>query len=663
MYISIFLFNVFNKTIHKYFIKQINRNLMSSQISNSDRSIILLLGEQKGTNINWYSSYDSRTINKLTEFQLSALMMKINSRYAMNVFNIGEISEWEEDSTLLLQKYDDVTATRYACIISTDKKYPVPESYINLTKMLLARGGEYTAKNFHHELEELETTSTDKKIIDTMNLTPETAYIELLKINVHQQDMDDIVSLINLAISSPLDDKAKLFIYNMINIMLDRIGQKKADDKYLDVSYKFIRTIRDTPEFLNNTIELLNRLIDLISIDEERTRLELDVTCRINLAMIYRKNFPDQIERIKEILDPIDDGDMEVVSQKEREEYYVLLGYIFEAAADMDNALVVYEMAIMLSEEGTAPSMSIAEAYSKIGENNQQLKQLEISTQQFLAASAIASSHNDHEFATYCKQKAAENELIWSRWLISSALLMRIEERLTEATFFAWRALKNLINAFSHATFEYRTFVILEATEIIKDSKMVLEDDTSIDHDRTELAHKVINDLEATFFQLSEGIIPTDEEDSWLSFHRAQIATMIPLQTPTFLLIANDGRLMCGGLVDQDAWEVTGFKEDLLSGALSAIMALITEVTDTSSPLKSIDAGQTMILIERTPFAVGALITDRDLAPIKSALKKSMDTISLKYGQELVEWDGFSINFSEVPIIVKQAFEDINEQV
>ena len=116
----------------------------------------------------------------------------------------------------------------------------------------------------------------------------------------------------------------------------------------------------------------------------------------------------------------------------------------------------------------------------------------------------------------------------------------------------------------------------------------------------------------------------------------------IPLPPPTFILLTLDGRLIIMGEIHKQKWEKSKIEGVLLSGILSAIMSLITEVSDQQTKLKTVDAGNFQIILEQSENLAGALLVDRDIPVLRQGLISVLSKIDETYGNKLKFWDGYS---------------------
>ncbi|MHA2101765.1 MAG: hypothetical protein ACW99A_24215 [Candidatus Kariarchaeaceae archaeon] len=96
------------------------------------------------------------------------------------------------------------------------------------------------------------------------------------------------------------------------------------------------------------------------------------------------------------------------------------------------------------------------------------------------------------------------------------------------------------------------------------------------------------------------------------------------------------------GEIHQEKWESSNIKGVLLSGILSAIMSLITEVSDQKTSLKTVDAGNFQILLEQSENLAAALLVDRDIPVLRNSLISLLSDIDKNYGGKLKYWDGFN---------------------
>ena len=131
----------------------------------------------------------------------------------------------------------------------------------------------------------------------------------------------------------------------------------------------------------------------------------------------------------------------------------------------------------------------------------------------------------------------------------------------------------------------------------------------------------------------------------------------IPIPPPTYMLLSVDGRLMSMGRVTDEGIEPSDIEGTLLSGILSAIMSLVSEVSkDEDASLRTIDAGNFQIMIEQSDNVVAVLLLDRDIQEFRSRLIRFLKYIDDDIGEELKFWDGNSSIFEPLQRLSLELF-------
>ncbi len=619
---------------------------------------LLLLGEAGARGIAWYDSYDRRQIDRFTEFQLAAFEMKISSRYNLGMLSEGRYNVFLDEPPILLQSFEDVNGKRYACMVFFGAPPENPDRLLDTFKQVLSRGVKYFARKFYSEVIDLMEGNFEVSE-DVRSLTPEEAMSNLKAMDIPTSNKNISGSLLSRAIADGLSLEDTMFLTNVTHMILDNIEGTEDVDVPLDASFKLAEYYQKHGLNLKTAISLFEKIGETVMKYAATTRLGLFIQCNLSIASIIYYNFPEEIMYMREVLDRIDDGQLHEVGQMQWEEYYVLQGHLYMKMGDTENAIQSYMVAVEIADDTSNPSIHVAEAYKELANYSALNYNLEKSVQQSLAAWSIAKQYEQDDFAQDCMDSAAKIEMRWAEWLIYSSLVRRMEGRLQEAVLDVWRSMKLIITAYGHASQEVRFGILSTFPKLFMDIQRIVLEAYEDDSNMSMIARKTLADINENFALLSSNTLWDEEANARVDFLKAQISAMLPKHNPTFLLIANDGRLMCGGKVNESEWPEMSAQEDLLSGALSAIMALISEVTDTSSSLKSINAGETNILIEWTPFAIGALLTDHESGTLKQALSQAMQEIILTYDSELLSWDGFSLNFDPVAGIVNKAFLNV----
>ena len=379
-------------------------------------------------------------------------------------------------------------------------------------------------------------------------------------------------------------------------------------------------------------------------------RLAFEITCRLRASELI-KYLTGNARLMLELISPIDDGSLEVATQEEREQFYSTQGFCFAQLEDNQLAEDFHYMAVMISESETAPSIYVAESRAYLGYASAKNYQPEIATREYLTAATIAQSNNDHHKFNEYTHLAAVQEIIWAKYLAYAAIVANMNSRQGDAEFHSWQALKRLINSIGHADRTKRKKEIKgHADEIIDMTRRILIQTHS------EYTLQTFNELQNQLNYFIDGILPSDQEGEMLNFLSTKISTLLPLPPPIMMLIANDGRLILGGEIGAENWDKSIMEhDDLFSGALSAIMAILSEVISDKNPLRMLDAGRTQIMIEKSSVCIGALLVDRDLIVIRRALKETLNFMEIEFPQ-LSDWDGYSINFSNVKPKVEEIF-------
>ena len=96
------------------------------------------------------------------------------------------------------------------------------------------------------------------------------------------------------------------------------------------------------------------------------------------------------------------------------------------------------------------------------------------------------------------------------------------------------------------------------------------------------------------------------------------------------------------GEINKQKWEESNIQGVLLSGILSAIMSLISEVSDQKTALKTVDAGNFQIILEQSENLAGALLVYRDIPVLRQGLISVLSEIDEIYGNKLKFWDGYN---------------------
>ncbi|MHA2502867.1 MAG: hypothetical protein ACXAE3_08360 [Candidatus Kariarchaeaceae archaeon] len=609
----------------------------------SELPAIVITGTMKDKKTDFGNSFDPDYIT--TEGQYRALYMKLSRIMNDNDFQYNQ--KYAVDSTQMVyfaanQAIDNPVF--YAVVASSEI---LSDGFAENLFTVANRGGIYSAKKFYEELQSLDkserhvvgeeiSSEQAKSIITSLVIAPEN------------------VNYVNLVLSS----LAKADVYGGDNVFTDvirllgEIPMGIDADIILDSCFQIARKY-DKLNLLDRSFQIYQMIADMAMQFE---RLPLMITSQMRCAVIARKR-QENPEIILDLLSNIDDGSLEVAQQEERELFYTLQGYCFDVMGQKELAEELHYMAIMIAESESSPSIHVAESHAFLGSVASSRYEPEIATRQYITASTISLSNNDLDMSKLYSHKAALQEIRWATYLASTAIVMNSNADLSNIEFYAWQSMKRLVNAVTHSDRDRRTLDILEpSAEVLRMIKQVFPKSS-------EYGMATINELEQHLGFIGENALPPDQEKELFKFISSKISAMLPLPPPVILLIANDGRLIIGGEIGKEQWDQSILTNDILfSGALSAIMAIISEVISGDDPLRMLDAGQTQIMIERTDVCIGALLVDRDLNILRKALIEVLNMVELSY-PGLANWDGYSIDFSDLQPRIEAIFQKAMENL
>ncbi len=95
----------------------------------------------------------------------------------------------------------------------------------------------------------------------------------------------------------------------------------------------------------------------------------------------------------------------------------------------------------------------------------------------------------------------------------------------------------------------------------------------------------------------------------------------------------------------------------LVAGMFSAITSFIKETTKSADLLRTIDHGDTKVIIEYGTYVFGAIFADRETTEIRSKLKTFVTEFEKRHGDILKKWDGNCTPFVNDEVLMKEIFE------
>ncbi|MBN2157386.1 MAG: hypothetical protein JW776_15175 [Candidatus Lokiarchaeota archaeon] len=95
----------------------------------------------------------------------------------------------------------------------------------------------------------------------------------------------------------------------------------------------------------------------------------------------------------------------------------------------------------------------------------------------------------------------------------------------------------------------------------------------------------------------------------------------------------------------------------LVAGMFSAITSFIKETTKSADLLRTIDHGDTKVIIEYGEYVFGAIFADRETTEIRSKLKTFVTEFEKRHTNVLKKWDGNCTPFANDDLLLKEIFE------
>jgi hypothetical protein len=610
------------------------------KVSPAELPIIVLIGELRQGNPVWDLPFDPEY--KTTDGLYRALYMRLQRIMSSTEFELNKTYTLGSGEEVFLTGQSVIESSIVFCVVLKEGTFD--NKLMGAIRKVADRGGVYATKKFYSEVQEMLTAPVEPIQVET--LLPSEAFDYIYNENWSTITLTQRASiLVIVGTDSQFVRGEKL--YEFCTSMLDQITAEIDADVMLDSAFVIASRFLE-----NQTFQYASNIFEKIAeCAQSFERLALEISCRIRSARLLKLQGIDDGMEILNVLSPIDDGSLEAASHNDREEYYCLQAFAFSLLEDMDIAEDLYTMAIMISEAESFPTMNKAEAHAFIGTRASSNFNPESATREFLTASSIATRNGIIQMASFYSHLAAQEEIRWSKLLASSAIIQKMEANIDHANYESWQALKRLVNAVIHGDRERRNVDIFPEYEkifaMVKNVLAVGGEDYALN---------TLNEIEMNFKNFKLGQNSIEKEVELLKFLSTKISAMIPLPTPIIMLIANDGRLVLGGEVGAESWEnALTDKEQLFSGALSAIMAVLSEVISGESPLRMVDAGSTQIMIEKSKVCVGALLVDRDLHLVRKALQKVVEIMEYQY-PDLENWDGYSLDFSDAKGFIDEIF-------
>lgn len=594
--------------------------------SSSVPQIVILIGELNQGLPNWSSKFDTKQLSDsqiYSEGQYHALYLRIRRYFGARKFQYGQVYDLGNEKFIVL-KYHFMNQVLLYCVITKDDNFS--DELISQITTVVKRGGKYSARKFFEEVVDLRY-NPETELETTVSKVE--ALVQLETADFDEASMAEIAALLQI-VSKDSFKNADMNIFNATLHMLNHITEGDNSDIALDAAYHIAVRF-----FIDNIYYYALKLFEHIAASALKfDRLPLEITCRLSIARILKMQDVENSSEIIKALEPIDDGSLEVASTHEREEYYSLMGYSYKLNGDLQSAEDFYYMTIMISEGAINPSSSVGEAHTFMAEMAAKSFKPNIASREYLTAATIYTANNDMETKNKLEYLAALQRLKWSEMLGSAALIHKMEGDFDKAEFQSWQSLSKLIDAMSPILRNKSSGKKSDVKDILNMNYQVLKESSN------EYANQTLDEI----IEHIDKDVPEEEEKELVSFLSSKVSSMIPLPQLHILLIAYDGRLITAGEVGTTNWGES-IDNDLMSGVLTAIMAIFSEITNEENPLRMVDAGSTRILIEPSNYCVGALLVDRDLHVLRKALREVVFFMDNNF-PELADWDGYSIDFN-----------------
>ncbi len=594
---------------------------------------VVLIGERYPSKIAWRQLHDSHE-TPLNENELRGLISKVGIHVLKKRPPPGSVRKITDNWRLLYYEVNPVGSNRslvYALVTMEEK---IPKEVKLAMMSVTQRGGLYSPKRFFQEL--LDLINNKELLLEDQKLTLSKALAILEDIDITDIDVNQIGRLISLIqrsgeLSNEVLEQIHYLAYEML-LYLENLDSIDIDiDLGLDGAYTVAENYRER-EVFHLALELYKKIVPLA---EKRNREVLSITSQIKIAQLYHQHFPMSEEIIIDTLIQIDQKRLGNANQSDREIYYTLLGLANENLGNLDKAHKYYLAAIDVAESDIAEPMWILKSYLFFGRYNEENYLPEEAIRNYLTAASLAFSAGDLELADSYRTMAGKQEMVLSHWEMILSARKRAEGDLESAEYNAWNSLRLMLRAYEHIETRERYTLVADSKKVLDMAAKIL----SIEGKRRRNL-SVVRKFSKMVESLQLQKIKREQEEQLIRGLHEKIESFIPLPPPTFLLIALDGRMIVSGKILNSEWQETDLESVVFSGIITAIMALLSEVSDSS--LRTIDAGNFKIIIERDNNAAAVLLVDREQLEFREKLKEILKEIDKNLRDRVRYWEGKS---------------------
>ncbi|MHA2502607.1 MAG: hypothetical protein ACXAE3_07050 [Candidatus Kariarchaeaceae archaeon] len=511
------------------------------------------------------------------------------------------------------------------------------------------RGALFTARELYEEILSSQLEMADP--LEMLELTPFEAQERLRGLAISAQNLDSVSLLLQLL--SDYNHTDDVVVYEKTVEMLGVIQQARNlnhRDEYLDAA-NVIADRRNQTGQRDQALYLYDRISALSQYSDRKA---LNLNARLHAAQIAN-DLKHEPKAILDRIQTIDDADLNSVSHTSRVLFYTLQGAAYEGLNDMSQAAAYHEMAIAISKSDIVPSVYFASSYGFMAKMDAASLRPDLATSKFLTASNIATNHGKPELANYYADQAAKQELLWADILRSTAVNHYMSGQRSDATFALWQSIRKVVDSYIHGSrLFHQDGNGIGISKAIIDDGMIL-----VNRMIVEYGEETLQTVEQQLKVVQSNELTPIEEAELLRFLISRISNMIPIPPPIVMIIGLDGRLLLGGQIGGDSSSWNEADEDLnvlFSGALTAIMAMLSEVISDKNPLRMLDVGQTQIMIERTDTCIGTVLVDRELVILRKALQNSLAFIQSEFPQLRDTMESYKVNLNDAIPVIEQYF-------
>ncbi|MFV2015187.1 MAG: hypothetical protein ACC656_07165, partial [Candidatus Heimdallarchaeota archaeon] len=407
---------------------------------------ILLLGDRYPSKIVWVQLFDTTGNSK--EDEMRKLLLEVNSHIMKDRLKPGSARKFL-NGKLLYYSIDRVpgeeTRDKVICLYTMDQNVGV--SVKKAVETVAYRGGAfsvYSAKRFFSEMVDL-LEDPDKLNQEIIPLDQARQKIDRFNPkHVSVNELGQLISLINRSLDMDRATLEKLYflVYESIEALEhdnEHMMANRDPDEFLDAAYIIARKYQEIGGF-HLALELFKKIIPFT---KKSSRFDLEVACRIRIAMVYEKYFPSSGDYILDVLSEINEDRLHAESKRsDIEIYYSLKGIAYNLKHEFELAVTQFNQAIEESEGVLSSPLWIAEAYKYLGQYDEAKYMFTNAIRQYLTAATISFHAGDLTIADRYTAQAANVEIKLSLSIIHTALIAQNDGLGKQAEYRVWESLR-----------------------------------------------------------------------------------------------------------------------------------------------------------------------------------------------------------------------------